>query len=93
MCDYFGGSQDARPPRERVEGMANLLAVGVAALLAIVITIAYALVLRELQKINANLEQFIKLVLGLRRPDNPEDANEILRESPSVNRGFPSRWP
>ena len=72
---------------------ANLLAVGVAALLAIVITIAYALVLRELQKINANLEQFIKLVLGLRRPDNPEDANEILRESPSVNRDFPSRWP
>jgi hypothetical protein len=33
--------------------MANLLAVGVAALLAIVITIAYAIVLRELQKINS----------------------------------------
>ena len=73
--------------------MASLLAIGVAALLAIVITIAYALVLRELQKINANLEQFIKLVLDLRRPDNPEDANDILRESPNVNRGFPSRRP
>jgi hypothetical protein len=75
--------------------MASLLAVGVAAVLAIVITIAYALVLRELQKINANLEQFIKLnlVLDLRRPDGPEEANEILREGPSANRGFPSRWP
>jgi hypothetical protein len=73
--------------------MASLLAVGVATLLMIVITIAYALVLRELQKINANLEQFIKLVLDLRRPDGPEEANEILREGPSANRGFPSRWP
>jgi hypothetical protein len=73
--------------------MASLLAVGVAALLAIVIAVAYALVLRELKKINANLEQFIKLVLDLRRPDDPEEANEILREGPSANRGFPSRWP
>jgi hypothetical protein len=44
---------------------------------------SYALVLRELQKINANLAQFIKLVLDLRRPDNPEDADEILREKNS----------
>ena len=73
--------------------MASLLAVGVATLLMIVITIAYALVLRELQKINANLEQFIKLVLDLRRPDDPQEANEILRESPSSYRDFPSRWP
>jgi hypothetical protein len=72
--------------------MASLLAVGVAALLAIVIAIAYALVLRELQKINANLEQFIKLVLDLRRPDDPEGAND-LREGPNANRRFPSRWP
>jgi hypothetical protein len=79
VCDYFGGSQDARPPRERVEGMANLLAVGVAALLAIVITIAYALVLRELQKINANLEQFIKLKqfpAYLNRWDSQQARNE-----------------
>ena len=82
---------DARPPKERVEGMANLLAVGVAALLAIVISIAYALVLRELQKINANLEQFIKLVLDLRRRDDPQEANEILHKGSSSYRGFPPR--
>ena len=82
---------DARPPKEKVEGMANLLAVGVAALLAIVMVIAYALVLRELQKINANLEQFIKLVLDLRRRDDPQEANEILHKGSSSYRGFPPR--
>jgi biopolymer transport protein ExbB/TolQ len=71
--------------------MANLLAVGVAALLAIVMVIAYALVLRELQKINANLEQFIKLVLDLRRRDDPQEANEILHKGSSSYRGFPPR--
>jgi hypothetical protein len=41
--------------------MAGLLAVGIAILLAIVISVSYALVLRELRQINANLEQLIGL--------------------------------
>ena len=40
--------------------MAGLLAVGIAILLAIVMS-GYALVLRELRQINANLEQLIGL--------------------------------
>jgi hypothetical protein len=63
----------------------------VTGLLVIVIAIAYVLVLRELQKINANLEQFIKLVLDLRRPDDPQEANEILHKGPSSFGGFPPR--
>ena len=47
--------------------MAGLLAVLVAMSLATVISIAYALILRELQRINANLEQFIKLVVDARQ--------------------------
>ena len=35
--------------------MAGLLAVGIAILLAIVISVSYAFVLRELRQINANL--------------------------------------
>jgi hypothetical protein len=70
--------------------MAEFLAVGVTVLLVIVITVAYVLVLRELQKINANLEQFIKLVLDLRRPEDPQEANEILHKSPSSYRDFPT---
>jgi hypothetical protein len=69
--------------------MAELLAVGVTGLLVMVIAIAYVLVLRELQKINANLEQFIKLVLDLRRPDDPQEANEIWHKGPSSYGGFP----
>ena len=42
--------------------MAGLLAVGIAILLAIVISVSYALVLRELRQINANLEQLIGLL-------------------------------
>jgi hypothetical protein len=52
--------------------MAIFLAVGVAILLMIVISIAYALVLRELRKINANLEQFIKLIVDARRREDLE---------------------
>ena len=44
--------------------MAGLFAVLVAMSLAIAISIAYVLVLRELRRINANLEQFIKLIVG-----------------------------
>ena len=44
------------------EHMAGLLAVGIAILLAIVISVCYALVLRELRQINANLEQLIGLL-------------------------------
>jgi hypothetical protein len=47
--------------------MAVLFAVLVAMSLAIVMSIAYALVLRELQRINTNLEQFIKLVVDARQ--------------------------
>ena len=71
--------------------MADLFAVLVAMLLMLAISIAYALVLRELQKINANLEQFIKLVLDLRRRDDPQEANEILHKGSSSYRGFPPR--
>jgi hypothetical protein len=46
--------------------MAGFFAVMTAMLLALGISIAYALVLRELRQINANLEQFIKLVVDAR---------------------------
>ena len=49
--------------------MASLLAVGIATLLAIVLVAGYMRVLRELQRINANLEQLTKLVAGTRRND------------------------
>lgn len=41
--------------------MAGLLTVGIAILLAIVISVSYALVLRELRQINANLEHLTEL--------------------------------
>jgi hypothetical protein len=50
--------------------MAGLFAVLVAVLLAIAISVAYVLILRELQRINANLEQFIKLVADARRRED-----------------------
>jgi hypothetical protein len=72
--------------------MAGLLAVGIAILLAIVISVSYALVLRELRQINANLEQLIELMAGARRHDErlhhvilggihkmPTGANLVLR--------------
>jgi hypothetical protein len=51
--------------------MAGWFAVVVALLLVITISIAYVLMLRELRRINANLEQFIKLVLDARTNDPP----------------------
>jgi hypothetical protein len=53
-----------------------LVAVGIATLLAIVLSVGYAVALRELRQINANLEQLIELVAGGRRHDEP------LRETP-----------
>ena len=50
--------------------MAGLLA-GIAILLAIVISASYALVLRELRQINANLERLIEFMDGTRRHDEP----------------------
>ena len=57
--------------------MAGLFAVMTAMLLAIGISIAYALVLRELRQINANLEQFIKLVVDARGSDQANDDIEL----------------
>jgi type II secretory pathway component PulJ len=50
--------------------MAGLFAVVVAMLLAAAISIGYALILRELQRINANLEQFIKLIIDARQRED-----------------------
>jgi hypothetical protein len=58
-----------------------LVAVGMAASLAIVLCAGYALVLRELRQINANLERLIELV-GARRHDEP------LREAPREDIGW-----
>jgi hypothetical protein len=41
--------------------------------LAMAISIAYVLVLRQLRQINANLEQFIKLVVDARGSDPAND--------------------
>jgi hypothetical protein len=63
--------------------MASLLvAVGLATLLAIVLSASYALVLRELRQINANLERLIELVAEVRRRDEP------LREAPREDIGW-----
>jgi hypothetical protein len=56
--------------------MADLLAVGIGASLAIVICVGYALVLRELRQINANLERLTELMDRTRRNE------ELLREAP-----------
>ena len=53
--------------------MAGLLAVVVTMALAIVMSIAYVLVLRELRRINASLDQFIRLLVDER---NNKAANE-----------------
>jgi hypothetical protein len=58
-----------------------LLAVGIAILLAIVISVSYALVLRELRQINANLEQ----LMGLLAHD------EAMREAPREDLGWNPR--
>ena len=59
-----------------------LLAVGIATLLAIILSAGYALVLRELRQINANLEQLIELGAVARRHDEP------LRGSPHQDIGW-----
>ena len=65
--------------------MASLLvAVGIAILLAIVLSASYALVLRELRQINANLERLID-VAAVRRHDEP------LREAPREDVGWNSQ--
>ena len=60
-----------------------LLAVGIATLLAIILSAGYALVLRELRQINANLEQLIELGAVARRPHD-----EPLRGSPHQDIGW-----
>jgi hypothetical protein len=57
-----------------------LLAVGMAALLAIILSAAYGLVLRELRQINANLERLIEQTT--RRHD------EALPEAPRERIGW-----
>jgi hypothetical protein len=56
--------------------MAGLIAVLVAVLLAIAISVAYALVLRELQRINANLEQFIRLIVDARQREDARQTDD-----------------
>jgi hypothetical protein len=48
-----------------------LVAVGIATLLAIVLSVGYAVALRELRQINANFERLIELVAVSRRHDKP----------------------
>jgi hypothetical protein len=58
--------------------MESLLAVGIGTLLAIVLSASYALLLRELRQINANLGQLIELFAGGRRPGEPlREARDI----------------
>ena len=59
-----------------------LLAVGIAALLAIILSAAYALVMRELRQINTNLERLIEQMAEARRHD------EVLREAPREQIGW-----
>ena len=59
-----------------------LLAVGIATLLAIILSAGYALVLRELRQINANLEHLTELAAVARRD------NEPLRGSPHQDIGW-----
>jgi hypothetical protein len=59
-----------------------LLAVGIATSLAITLSAGYALVLRELRQVNANLKQLIELGAIARRQDEP------LRGSPHHDIGW-----
>ena len=82
--------------------MAGLLAVGIAILLAIVISVSYALVLRELRQINANLEQLIGLLTEAGRHDGamreaPREGRTCRlkrgrRQQPQFSRAFLSCW-
>jgi hypothetical protein len=53
-----------------------LFAVLVAMSPAIVVSIAYVLVLRELQRINANLEQFTKLIIDARQREDARQTDD-----------------
>ena len=65
--------------------MADLSAVLVAMLLMLAISIAYALVLRELQRINTNLEQFIKLVVDARQREDARQGDvPITNDAPAT---------
>ena len=55
-----------------------LLAVGIATLLAIILSAGYALVLRELRQINANLEQLESAAFSRRTP-SPDDVDHLLK--------------
>jgi hypothetical protein len=58
--------------------MAGLFAVLVAMSLAIAISVAYVLVLRELRRINANLEQFIKLIVDARQREDARQRGDPI---------------
>jgi hypothetical protein len=58
--------------------MVGLLAVLVAVLLAIAISVAYALVLREFQRINANLEQFVELIVDARQREDARQRGDPI---------------
>jgi hypothetical protein len=67
--------------------MVGLFAVLVAVSLAIVICIAYVLVLRELQRTNANLEQFIELVVDARQREDARQGDvPITNDAPATRR-------
>jgi hypothetical protein len=58
--------------------MAGLFAVLVAMSLAIAISSAYVLVFRELRRINANLEQFIKLIVDARQREDARQRGDPI---------------
>lgn len=71
--------------------MAGLFAVLVAISLAAAISIAYVLVLRELRRINTNLEQFIKLVADARQNDIERSTDPPNDEASSGGAAIMSR--
>ena len=67
-----------------------LVAVGIATLLSIVLSVGYAVALRELRQINANFERLIELVAVSRRHDKPSreaprDIGEIHKMPTGAN--------
>jgi hypothetical protein len=73
---WQSGSVSLGDRTERGGRVAGLFAVLVAVFLAIAISVAYALVLRELQRINANLEQFIKLIIDARQREEARQRDD-----------------
>jgi signal transduction histidine kinase len=68
--------------------MAGLFAVVVVALVAIAISVAYALVLRELRRINANLEQFIKLIVDARKREDARQGDVAIANNAPATRQY-----